>query len=120
MLPTDIEGFLYRWPEGYFKVFFYTDGEFIKEYVKLMKSDSETYLVDGSSTCSLTKSSSQILEKEALIKMLSKNELQEILDLGKSPTELKTGGCECGSWSKGLNYPHSDWCPLYNAWWHNR
>ncbi len=120
MLPTEVDGFLDRWPEGYFKVFFYTDGEFIKEYVKIMKSDREVYLVDGSSTVSLTKNKSQVLDKELLSKMLSKNELQELLDLGKSPTELKTGGCQCGSWSKGLNYPHSDWCPLYNAWWHNR
>lgn len=111
MTPNETTHFLYLWQEGTFKTFFYTDHEFMREYVKIMKSDNDVYLVDGSSTTMIN--TKQILNKEEMERMLHKDFLEEIPTFYKSPRELKTGGCCCGSWALGVNYPHASWCDIF-------
>lgn len=110
MAPNDVEKFLTTWYEGTSKTFFYTDREFIKEYVKIVKMDKEDYLIDGSSTSMINRK--HRLTKEEIASLLSKDYLDEIATLFKTPQELKTGNCSCGSWVFGVQYPHTDWCDI--------
>lgn len=112
MTPNETVNFLYLWQDGTYKNFMYTDHEFIKEYVRILKSDSQVYLIDGTSTTLINKK--QMLNKEEIEKLLHKDFLQEVHTSYKSPRELKTGGCNCGSWIFGVEYPHSSWCDIYD------
>lgn len=114
MILSQVEYFLNSWSVGTPKIFFYTDHEFIKDYLKIYKMEDFTFLVDGESTRQLK--NSQILYKEEIIKLLCQDQLSELFDIGKTPRELKTGGCSCGSWIFGSNYPHTDWCDS-RKWW---
>lgn len=116
MLGSDIDWFLGLWHIGEYRIFRYTEKP-IAEYVKIMRSSKEVFLIDGSSTVFNLGEKQYSLTLEEFVALMSKDLLQEVLFSSKSPRELKTNGCECGSWSLGANYPHASWCPLNKSSW---
>lgn len=110
MLTTDLEVFMSAWSEESKKTFCYTDREYIKEYVVLLKKEGFFYIQEESTVSRIQKN--KILKTDEVEKLLKNDFLKEVTEWWKTPTELKTGNCECGSWVFGPEYPHADWCPL--------
>lgn len=116
MLGSDIDWFLGIWHIGEYRIFKYTEKP-VTEYVKIMRSSKEIFLIDGSSTVFGLGEKLYSLTIEEITQLMSKELLHEVLISSKSPRELKTGGRECGSWSLGSDYPHTFWCPLNKSPW---
>lgn len=115
MLINEVDEFLDRWNKEDSKGFKYLDyGLFIVEYLVITKKDADLYIIDPRSTCN-----EKDFNYKEIHTLLCRDKL--ILYDGGSPyvdfKRVKTGGCTCGSWVLGKDYPHDRNCSLYRWGW---
>lgn len=108
MLKSDAELLINSWWVSSAKVFRYIREFLFDEYILIYKKSSEEFRVDPTSTFQLPD-----MDLETISKMLQRGELIYFSDprFGETPREIKTGGCDCGTWWM-KEAKHASWCYL--------
>ena len=109
MTNTEVEEFFVSWWSTSGKVFRYVREFMFDEYILISKRSYEPmFVVDITSTYRLPN-----MTKEEMSEKLRNGVLVYSSDpkMGISCTDMKTGGCECGSWWDST-MRHADYCKL--------
>lgn len=116
MLLSEVDLHIEDWPIGQKRTYKYRMNLTVPHFITLIREskslfksvegkDYSTYLFKGP------------LNREELFKELGSERLIYISEWNGwfDPVRLRTGGCECGSYQYGLDYPHSRWCFLFKG-----